>query len=180
MLMPNSGRYVRLCIRLTILNLLKVYMNLFLRFFCFKFLKVLKQIMCIWIKWIMERCYLHLWWYFFVCPHLPQAHHVHIPAQGLWGSQADPWVEFVTISSRICHNLEWDMYQLGQNRCCWSKVGVLMAPKNPMAFLWYKCHIMGAFLWVCHVRRGGLSQNIVTSPQEPGYPCHTIQCCEGG
>ena len=62
------------------------------------------------------------------------------------------------------------MYQLGQNRCCWSKVGVLMAPKNPMAFLWYKCHIMGAFLWVCHVRRGGLSQNIVTSPQEEGIP----------
>ena len=39
MLMPNSGRFVRLCVRLTFLNLLKVYMNLFLRFFCFEFLK---------------------------------------------------------------------------------------------------------------------------------------------
>ena len=64
MLMHNSGRYVRLCVRLTIPNLFKVYMYLFLRFFCFKFSKVLKQIMYLWIKWIMERCYLHLWWYF--------------------------------------------------------------------------------------------------------------------
>ena len=70
MLMPNSGRFVRLCVvrlcvRLTILNLLKVYMNLCLRFFCFKFFKVLKQIMYLWIKLIMERCYPHLWWYFY-------------------------------------------------------------------------------------------------------------------
>ena len=65
MLMPNSGRFVRLCVRLTILNLLKVYMNLYLRFLHFKFFKVLKQIMYLWIKWIMERCYPHLWWYFF-------------------------------------------------------------------------------------------------------------------
>ena len=57
MLMPNSGRFVRLCVRLTILNLLKVYMNLYLRFLHFKFFKVLKQIMYLWIKWIMERCY---------------------------------------------------------------------------------------------------------------------------
>ena len=64
MLMPNSGRFVRLCVRLTILNLLKVYMNLYLRFLHFKFFKVLKQIMYLWIKWIMERCYPHLWWYF--------------------------------------------------------------------------------------------------------------------
>ena len=65
MLMPNSGRFVRLCVRLTILNLLKVYMNLYLRFLHFKFFKVLKQIMYLWIKWIMERCYPHLRWYFF-------------------------------------------------------------------------------------------------------------------
>ena len=64
MLMPNSGRFVRLCVRLTILNLLKVYMNLYLRFLHFKFFKVLKQIMYLWIKWIIERCYPHLWWYF--------------------------------------------------------------------------------------------------------------------
>ena len=69
MLMPNSGRFVRLCVvrlcvRLTILNLFKVYMNLSLRFFCFKFFKVLKQIMYLWFKWIMERCYPHLRWYF--------------------------------------------------------------------------------------------------------------------
>ena len=69
MLMPNSGRFVRLCVvrlcvRLTILNLFKVYMNLSLRFFHFKFFKVLKQIMYLWIKWIMERCYPHLRWYF--------------------------------------------------------------------------------------------------------------------
>ena len=44
MLMPNSGRYVRLCIRLTILNLLKVYMNLFLRFFFLNFLKFLNRL----------------------------------------------------------------------------------------------------------------------------------------
>ena len=65
MLMPTSGRYVRLCVRLTILNLLKVYMNLVLRFFHLNLFKVLKQIMSLWIKWIMERCYPHLWWYFF-------------------------------------------------------------------------------------------------------------------
>ena len=69
MLMPNSGRFVRLCVvrlcvRLTILNLFKVYMNLSLRFFHFKFFKVLKQIMYLWFKWIMERCYPHLRWYF--------------------------------------------------------------------------------------------------------------------
>ena len=71
MLMPNSGRFVRLCVvrlcvRLTILNLFKVYMNLSLRFFHFKFFKVLKQIMYLWFKWIMERCYPHLRWYFFI------------------------------------------------------------------------------------------------------------------
>ena len=60
MLMRNSGRCVRQCVHLTILILFKVYMNLFLRCFCFKFSKVLKQIMYLWIKWIMERCYLHL------------------------------------------------------------------------------------------------------------------------
>ena len=70
MLMPNSGRFVRLCVvrlcvRLTILNLFKVYMNLSLRFFHFKFFKVLKQIMYLWFKWIMERCYPHLRWYFY-------------------------------------------------------------------------------------------------------------------
>ena len=45
MLMHNSGRYVRLCVRPTILILFKVYMYCFLDFFCFKFSKVLKQIM---------------------------------------------------------------------------------------------------------------------------------------
>ena len=74
MLMPNSGRFVRLCVvrlcvRLTILNLFKVYMNLSLRFFHFKFFKVLKQIMYLWFKWIMERCYPHLRWYFFTFVH---------------------------------------------------------------------------------------------------------------
>ena len=83
---------------------LKIFLSY--KFHHFKLFNVLKITMFLWIRWIMERCYLHLWWYFFVCPHLPQAHHVHIPAQGLWGSQADPWVEFVTISSRICHNLQ--------------------------------------------------------------------------
>ena len=64
MLMHDSGRYVRLCIRLTIPILFKVYMYLFLRFFCLKFSKVLKQNRFLWIKWIMERCYPNLWWYF--------------------------------------------------------------------------------------------------------------------
>ena len=44
MLMPNSGRFVRLCVRLTILNLLKVFMNLYLRFLHFKFLKFLNRL----------------------------------------------------------------------------------------------------------------------------------------
>ena len=47
-----------------------------------------------------------------------------------------------------------------------------------MAFLWYR-HLMRAFLWVCRVRQGGLSQNIVTSPQERCDPCHSIQCWIG-
>ena len=44
MLMPNLGRFVRLCVRLTILDLLKVYMNMFLRFFRFKFFKFLNRL----------------------------------------------------------------------------------------------------------------------------------------
>ena len=44
MLMPNLGRFVRLCVRLTILNLLKVYMNLYLRFLHFNFLKFLNRL----------------------------------------------------------------------------------------------------------------------------------------
>ena len=65
MLMRYSGWCLRLSECLTILTLFKVYMNYFFRFFCFKISNVLKQIMYLWIKWIMERCYLHLWWYFF-------------------------------------------------------------------------------------------------------------------
>ena len=30
----------------------------------FKLFSVLKHIILLWIKWIMGRCYLHLWWYF--------------------------------------------------------------------------------------------------------------------
>ena len=79
--MPNSGRFVRLCVvrlcvRLTILNLFKVYMNLSLRFFRFKFFKVLKQIMYLWFKWIMERCYPHLRWYFCVYIRVKQSHRI--------------------------------------------------------------------------------------------------------
>ena len=44
MLMPNLGWFVRLCVRLTILDLLKVYMNMFLRFFRFKFFKFLNRL----------------------------------------------------------------------------------------------------------------------------------------
>ena len=44
MLMPNSGRFVRLCVRLTIFNLLKVYMNLFSDFFVLNFLKFLNRL----------------------------------------------------------------------------------------------------------------------------------------
>ena len=31
----------------------------------------------------------------------PQAHDVHLPAEGLWGSEVDPWVEFVSILSEM-------------------------------------------------------------------------------
>ena len=31
----------------------------------------------------------------------PQAHNVHLPAEGLWGSEVDPWVEFVSILSEM-------------------------------------------------------------------------------
>ena len=30
-----------------------------------KLFSVLKHIIFLWIKWIMGRCYLHLWWYFY-------------------------------------------------------------------------------------------------------------------
>ena len=79
MLMCNLGRHVRLCVRPRILILFKVYMYLFLRFPCFKFSKVLKKIMFLWIKWIMERCYLHLWWYFlFFVQHLFDLYHTNL------------------------------------------------------------------------------------------------------
>ena len=44
MLMHNSGRYVRLCVRPTILILFKVYMYCFLNFFVFNFLKFLNKL----------------------------------------------------------------------------------------------------------------------------------------
>ena len=44
MLMHNSGRYVRLCVRLTILILFKVYMYCFLDFFVLNFLKFLNKL----------------------------------------------------------------------------------------------------------------------------------------
>ena len=65
-MLMHTCMYVWLCVRPTILILFKVYVYLFLRFFNSKFSKVLKQIIYSWIKWIMERCYLHLWWYFLV------------------------------------------------------------------------------------------------------------------
>ena len=44
MLMHNSGRYVRLCVRPTILILFKVYMYCFLDFFVLNFLKFLNKL----------------------------------------------------------------------------------------------------------------------------------------
>ena len=44
MLMPNSGRYVRLCVRPTILILFKVCMYCFLDFFVLNFLKFLNKL----------------------------------------------------------------------------------------------------------------------------------------
>lgn len=70
----------------------------------------------------------HFFRYYNIHLHLPpQAHHVHLPAQGLRGSEADPWVEF--IFSGNCAVWSW----------------VVQNQKNTMVFLWY-CHIMGPFL----------------------------------
>ena len=95
MLMPNSGRFVRLCVvrlcvRLTILNLFKVYMNLSLRFFHFKFFKVPKQIMYLWFKWIMERCYPHLRWYFLVFKNIITKHMIFRMTESMIKPMIDP------------------------------------------------------------------------------------------
>ena len=138
MLMPYSGRFVRLCVRLTILNLLKVYMNLFLRFFRFKLFKVLKQIKYLLIKWIMERCYPHLWWYFCIIIIAQEAGGTTTATTSIWlGCILRPEQELVTNKSpTFMEESEGPVGTVGQKlKCCCCPNKKLLFPHSSLSLV---------------------------------------------